>query len=254
MSLAKKLNLKDGMKLRVLGKPRDVDLDDVTTTTSAKEGVLVFVKTLAEVDSKCAPLVEAAKQDRIAWAAYPKAGQLDTDLNRDILWKHLERQGIEGVRQVALDSVWSVMRFRPGSGETPRAKAVPKSPPAKKGAKADKPSSIDAYIAAAPEDVQAILQKVRKTIRKVLPRADEKISYGMPALMLDERNAVYFAAWKHHIGLYPVYRSDDPIEKELAPYRDAKDTLKFPLNAPIPYALIERVVAFLQKRRAEAAK
>ncbi|WPB72643.1 DUF1801 domain-containing protein [Archangium violaceum] len=266
MSLAKKLNLKEGMKLRVLGKPRDVDLDDVTTTTSAKEGVLIFVKTIAEVDSKCAPLVEAAKQDRIAWVAYPKAGQLDTDLNRDILWKHLERQGIEGVRQVALDSVWSVMRFRPGSGETPRAKAVPKSPPAKKGAKAgartgartspkaDKPSSIDAYIAAAPEDVQAILEKVRKTIRKVLPRADEKISYGMPTLMLDERNAVYFAAWKHHIGLYPVYRSNDPIEKELAPYRDAKDTLKFPLNAPIPYALIERVVAFLQKRRAEAAK
>lgn len=254
MSLAKKLNLKEGMKLRVLGKPRDVELDDVTTTTSSKEGVLVFVKTLAEVDSKCAPLVEAAKQDRIAWVAYPKAGQLDTDLNRDILWKHLERQGIEGVRQIALDSVWSVMRFRPGSGETPRAKAVPKSPPARKGAKADKPSSIDAYIAAAPEDVQAILEKVRKTIRKVLPRAAEKISYGMPALMLDERNAVYFAAWKHHIGLYPVYRSDDPIEKELAPYRDAKDTLKFPLNAPIPYALIGRVVAFLQKRRVEAAK
>ncbi|OJT16649.1 hypothetical protein BO221_49280 [Archangium sp. Cb G35] len=113
---------------------------------------------------------------------------------------------------------------------------------------------MDAYIAAAPEDVQAILGKVRKTIRKVLPKAHEKISYGMPALMLDERNAVYFAAWKHHIGLYPVYRSDDPIEKELAPYRDAKDTLKFPLNAPIPYALIERVVAFLQKRRAQAAK
>jgi hypothetical protein len=115
MSLAKKLNLKDGMKTRVVGKPAGVDLDDVVTTTSAKaDGLLVFVKNLAEVDAKCAPLIEAAKADRIAWVAYPKAGQLDTDLNRDILWRHLEKQGIQGVRQVALDSVWSVMRFRPG--------------------------------------------------------------------------------------------------------------------------------------------
>lgn len=115
MSLAKKLNLKDGMKLRVVGKPADVDLDDVVTTTSAKaEALLVFVKSLAEVDAKCGPLIEAAKADRIAWAAYPKAGQLDTDLNRDILWKHLQQQDIEGVRQIALDSVWSAMRFRPG--------------------------------------------------------------------------------------------------------------------------------------------
>jgi hypothetical protein len=114
MSLAKKLNLKEGMKVRVVGKPKGLDLDDVVTTTSAKaEALLVFVKTLAEVDAKCAPLIEAAKEDRIAWAAYPKAGQLGTDLNRDILWKHLEGRGIQGVRQVALDEVWSAMRFRP---------------------------------------------------------------------------------------------------------------------------------------------
>lgn len=114
MSLAKKLNLKDGMKVRVVGKPKDVELGDVAVTTSAKaEGLLIFVKTLAEVDAKCAPLVEAAKEDRLAWAAYPKAGQLDTDLNRDVLWKHLEPQGIEGVRLVSLDDVWSAMRFRP---------------------------------------------------------------------------------------------------------------------------------------------
>ncbi|WP_241758627.1 hypothetical protein [Pyxidicoccus parkwayensis] len=116
MSLAKKLNLKDGMKLRVVGKPSGVDLDDVVTTTSVKaEALLVFVKNLAEVDAKCAPVIEAAKADRIAWVAYPKAGQLDTDLNRDILWKHLETRGIQGVRQVAVDSVWSAMRFRPGA-------------------------------------------------------------------------------------------------------------------------------------------
>jgi phage-related baseplate assembly protein len=114
VSLAKKLNLKDGMKVRVTGKPAGIDLDDVVVTTSTKaEAILVFVKTLAEVDAKCAPLIEAAKEDRIAWAAYPKAGQLGTDLNRDVLWKHLEVRGIQGVRLVALDAVWSAMRFRP---------------------------------------------------------------------------------------------------------------------------------------------
>lgn len=114
MSLAKKLNLKDGMKLRVVGKPAGVDLGDVATTTSAKaDAVLVFVKTLADVDAKAGPLIEAAKEDRIAWAAYPKAGQLGTNLNRDVLWKRLLKDDIQGVRQVALDDVWSAMRFRP---------------------------------------------------------------------------------------------------------------------------------------------
>ncbi|NMO15756.1 hypothetical protein HPC49_03355 [Pyxidicoccus fallax] len=103
------------MKVRVIGKPSGVDLDDVVTTTSAKaEALLIFVKTLADVDAKCAPLIEAAKADRIAWAAYPKAGQLGTDLNRDILWKHLLQQDIQGIRQIAIDDVWSAMRFRPG--------------------------------------------------------------------------------------------------------------------------------------------
>jgi hypothetical protein len=113
-SLAKKLNLKDGMKVRVVGKPTDVDLGDVAVTPSANaEGVIVFVKTLAGVDATCGPAVDAAKEDRIAWIMYPKAGQLDTDLNRDILWQHLLKKHIQGVRQIAIDNVWSAMRFRP---------------------------------------------------------------------------------------------------------------------------------------------
>lgn len=117
---------------------------------------------------------------------------------------------------------------------------------------AEKFSTIDDYIASYPEEVQAILSKVRRSLRKVLPAADEKIKYGMPAFMLDSRHGVYFAAWKRHVGLYPIYRSDDPIEEELAPYRDAKDTLKFPLNEPIPYELIERLVTRLVKPRDNA--
>jgi hypothetical protein len=101
MSLAKKLTLGPRVKARIVGKPAGVEVGDVETTTAAKApAVLVFLKTLAEVDAKGGPLVEAAKADRIAWAAYPKAGQLGTDLNRDVLWKHLLKQGIQGVRQV----------------------------------------------------------------------------------------------------------------------------------------------------------
>jgi hypothetical protein len=114
MSLAKKLNFKPGMKVRVTGKPPGVDLDDVATTTSPKaDGVLVFVTTRADVESKCGPAIAAAQEDRVAWVAYPKAGQLATDLNRDVLWKQLQKEGIQGVRQVAIDDVWSAMRFRP---------------------------------------------------------------------------------------------------------------------------------------------
>jgi hypothetical protein len=113
--LAKKLNLKSGSRVRVLGQPADVALSGLALTTSADaEGVIVFVKTLADLGAVCGPVVEAAQQDRIAWLVYPKAGQLGTDLNRDILWQQMLTRGVQGVRQVAIDSVWSAMRFRPG--------------------------------------------------------------------------------------------------------------------------------------------
>ena len=116
MSLAKKLNVKEGIAIHVVGKPAGTDLGDVPTTTAADaQGVLIFARTRAEVDATCGPAVEAAKADRLAWIAYPKAGQLGTDLNRDILWKHLQGRGIQAVRQVAIDDLWSAMRFRPQS-------------------------------------------------------------------------------------------------------------------------------------------
>ncbi|MFT3913933.1 MAG: hypothetical protein QM704_07410 [Anaeromyxobacteraceae bacterium] len=116
MALATKLNLKPGVKVRVVGKPRSVDLDDVTTTAAAAApAVLVFAATKAALDAKGAPFVAAAREDRIAWVAYPKAGQLDTDLSRDVVWKHLAGKGIQPVRQIAIDGVWSALRFRPGT-------------------------------------------------------------------------------------------------------------------------------------------
>jgi hypothetical protein len=113
--LTKKLNLAKGTKLRVVGKPKAVDLGDVEVTSAASApAVLGFVTRLADVDAACAPVIEAAREDRLAWAAYPKAGQLGTDLNRDVLWKHLlQKHRVQGVRQIALDEIWSAMRFRP---------------------------------------------------------------------------------------------------------------------------------------------
>ncbi len=111
MTLASKLNLKDGMTLRVLDRPEDVDLDDVVVEGGG-DGVLLFARTLADVDAKAAAVVEAAKADHLAWIAYPKAGLLGTDLNRDKLARHLKPRGIAPVRMVAVDDVWSAMRFR----------------------------------------------------------------------------------------------------------------------------------------------
>jgi hypothetical protein len=114
MSLAKKLNLKAGMKVRVLGKPRDVDLDDVHTTSSkSADAILLFVKNVAELGGEAAPVIEMGRADGLAWIAYPKSGRLGTDLNRDTLAKHLEGSGVQAIRQIAIDDVWSALRFRP---------------------------------------------------------------------------------------------------------------------------------------------
>jgi hypothetical protein len=130
MDLATKLNLKPGMKVRVVGRPRDVDLPGLDPTTSAAaRAVLLFVRTAAELDRTGAGFVRAAREDRIAWVAYPKAGQRGTDLDRDRLAERLRaREGIDPVRQVALDDTWSAMRFRPGRPASPAAARARKGP------------------------------------------------------------------------------------------------------------------------------
>lgn len=102
---------------------------------------------------------------------------------------------------------------------------------------------IQDYIAGLREDVRDIAEAVRKTIRAELPDAEEKVRYGIPAFVLGGRTIVYFAVWKTHIGLYPIYRGTDDFEKALAPFRAKKDTVRFPLKKPIPLELISRIVA-----------
>jgi uncharacterized protein YdhG (YjbR/CyaY superfamily) len=114
------------------------------------------------------------------------------------------------------------------------------------------PRDIDEYIAAFPPEVQAILKEIRSTVRKSAPQAQEKISYRMPAFFLDGA-VVYFAAFKMHIGLYPPVTGDPKLLKSLARYRGPKGNLKFPLDEPIPYALIGRIVQARVKERQERA-
>jgi uncharacterized protein YdhG (YjbR/CyaY superfamily) len=111
------------------------------------------------------------------------------------------------------------------------------------GATAGPPENIDEYIATFAPEVQAILAKIRATVRAAAPDAQEKISYQMPSFNL-HGVLIYFAAFKKHIGLYPPVRGDAKLEKAVSAYAGEKGNLKFPLDQPIPYGLIERIVKF----------
>jgi uncharacterized protein YdhG (YjbR/CyaY superfamily) len=105
------------------------------------------------------------------------------------------------------------------------------------------PQTIDEYIASYPKDVQEILEKIRMTVRKAAPDAQETIKYRMPTFTLNG-NLVHFAAFKSHIGFYPVPSGIEKFKKELSAYKGAKGSVQFPLNQPIPYDLISKIVAF----------
>jgi uncharacterized protein YdhG (YjbR/CyaY superfamily) len=108
-------------------------------------------------------------------------------------------------------------------------------------APASAPSSIGEYIAASPPAVRPILREIRRTIRAAAPGAREVISYRMPAFK-QRGILVYFAAFKGHVGLYPPVSGDARLEKALEPYTGPKGNLRFPLDRPIPYGLIGRIV------------
>lgn len=103
------------------------------------------------------------------------------------------------------------------------------------------PQNIDEYIAGFTENVQEILQKIRLTIHEAAPEAAETIKYQMPTFTL-HGNLVYFAAWKKHIGFYPPVTGDEELKQALAVYEGPKGNLLFPLDQPIPYELITRLV------------
>ena len=110
-----------------------------------------------------------------------------------------------------------------------------------------RPMTIDEYISNFPADTQTILEKVRQTIHEALPEATEAISYAIPAFNLHGRNVVFFAGWKHHISMYPLPAGDEAFQQAIAPYKRAKGSIQFPLDKPIPYDLVARIVTFLHE-------
>jgi uncharacterized protein YdhG (YjbR/CyaY superfamily) len=104
--------------------------------------------------------------------------------------------------------------------------------------------SIDQYIAAFPEETQKLLEELRSTIKTAAPAVVEKITYQMPTFDLNGRHLVYFSAWKHHIGLYPVPAGDETFQREISQYKSAKSALNFPIDKPLPVKLIRQFVRF----------
>jgi uncharacterized protein YdhG (YjbR/CyaY superfamily) len=111
---------------------------------------------------------------------------------------------------------------------------------------------MDDYIAACSPEVQAILERIRLTVKKAAPDARETISYGMPTFTLSGV-LVHFAAFKKHIGLFPPLRGDAGLQKAVAPYAGEKGNLRFPLDRPMPYGLIKRIVKLKVKQNLSKA-
>lgn len=108
-------------------------------------------------------------------------------------------------------------------------------------------STVDEYIAKQTADVQPILTQIRGVIKKCAPEADEMIAYGMPGYKLRNKPLVYFGAFKKHIGLYPTPSGIEAFREELSKYEGAKGSIQFPLDQPIPYDLITRIVHYRVK-------
>lgn len=117
----------------------------------------------------------------------------------------------------------------------------------------NKAANVDDYITGFPPEVQEVLQRVRDTIRKAAPAAEETIAYAMPAYKLNG-TLVYFAGYKSHVGFYATPTGHEAFKKELSKYKEGKGSVQFPLDEPMPLKLIEKIVKFRVKENAEKAK
>lgn len=115
-----------------------------------------------------------------------------------------------------------------------------------------KPNNIDEYIADFPQAIQEILKKVRATIKKAAPDAEEAIKYAIPTFIL-HRNLVHFAAFKNHIGFYPAPMGIELFKEELSIYKGGKGSVQFPIDEPMPLDLISKIVKFRVAQNLEKA-
>ncbi len=114
--------------------------------------------------------------------------------------------------------------------------------------------TIDQYIKSFPKDVQQSLKQIREIIQKTAPDAVESIGYGMPAYKINGKPLVYFAAYEKHIGFYPTPSGTAKFKKELSQYKSGKGSAQFPIGEPIPFGLVEKIVAFRVKENSKLKK
>ena len=107
--------------------------------------------------------------------------------------------------------------------------------------------TIDEYVSTFPREVQVVLEELRQAIRKSAPEAEETISYGIPTFDLNGFHLVHFAAYKNHIGFYPTSSGITAFKKELSLFKTSKGTVQFPLDKPIPFDLIKKIVKYRVK-------
>jgi len=105
-------------------------------------------------------------------------------------------------------------------------------------------STIAEYIGAFPKEIGMILQRMRQTIREAAPGAEEAISYQMPTFKLNGKNLVHFAAFGNHLGFYLTPSGIEEFKKELGPYKGGKGSVQFPLDEPVPFDLVRRIVLY----------
>lgn len=114
-------------------------------------------------------------------------------------------------------------------------------------------STIDDYLSVFPPEVQASLEKIRRLIAKAAPKASEAIKYGIPTFVLNG-NLIHFAAYRTHIGLYPTPDLINAFRTELQTYKTSKGAIQFPLDQPLPWKLIKKIIAYRIKQKHEEMK
>lgn len=119
--------------------------------------------------------------------------------------------------------------------------------------RSQKIETIDEYIRIFPPEIQNILQKIRETIREIVPEAEEAIHYGIPTFRL-HGNLVHFAAYRNHIGFYPGPSAIDAFRRELSTYKLSKGTIQFPIDEPLPFDLVKKIVQYRVKENKESGK
>ena len=117
------------------------------------------------------------------------------------------------------------------------------------------PKTIDSYIAAQPEAVRPVLERLRVILRKALPDAEESISYQIPTFKIGGRAVIFFAGWKAHVSLYPATgRVASELAEEIAPCKVSRGTLQFPFGKPIPARLVTRIAKLRAEETRDAIK